>query len=162
MQNKRGFTLIEILVVMLIIGITIGFAVLAFGDFGAKRQLHIYTEHFESYLSLLQQRAILENITIGLHIDDHGYTPYSYQYPGTWQPFPKQRLFVRQVLPRNIELKVSEPIHNSSKTPAIILHPSGDMEPFRLQFKLVRSQEQIELVGTHDGKLKTGVQDTQP
>ena len=37
--NNKGFTLIEVMVVVVIIGITIGFAMLSFGDFGQSRRL---------------------------------------------------------------------------------------------------------------------------
>ncbi len=44
MQNRaradlNGFTLIEILVVIVIVGITLSFALLAFGDFGSERRI---------------------------------------------------------------------------------------------------------------------------
>ncbi len=41
MKNHKGFTLIEILIVLMIIGITLSFAILSFGDFGEGRKVKV-------------------------------------------------------------------------------------------------------------------------
>ena len=69
MQTKRGVTLIEILVVLAIIGITLGFALLAFGDFGASRRVVASAEQFLNQVKLLEQQAVLTSTTFGIQFD---------------------------------------------------------------------------------------------
>ena len=59
MEQRQGFTLVEILIVIFIISIVMTFAVLSLGDFGASRRIVLAAEQFKSDLISIQQEAIL-------------------------------------------------------------------------------------------------------
>ena len=78
MTRPKGFTLIEILIVIVIIGITIGFALIAFGDFGEGKRIRFAAEQLINTIKLSQQKAILESSTLGLKVDQSSYRVFKF------------------------------------------------------------------------------------
>ena len=72
-MQRDGFTLIEILVVILIISIAMSFALFSIGDFGKQRALMHEGHYFNHYLQLVKHEAILESQTLGIRVKQHGY-----------------------------------------------------------------------------------------
>ena len=154
-SNARGFTLIEILVVLLIVGITIGFAMLAFGDFGARRRAIFAIEQFVNDVKLVQHQAALEIATYGIRIEKTSYQVFRFNEALSWQALPHHRLFRHHVFPDAISA-IFQPKIDSGGTPQIIINESGDTTPFHLFFELKR-MPLAEVVGYHNGliQLKT-------
>lgn len=151
MKNRKGFTLIEMLVVLVIIGLIIGGALLAFGDFGRKRHMMMAAEQFVNDLIFVQQEALLETTTLGVKIDQNGYQVWRFQAPNDWQPMVKhtihQRYFRKNL---NIWLEQqSQPKH----TPQIIINAAGEMTPFILHFGDQKEQVSLNVVGKQNGTL---------
>lgn len=134
MTTSKGFTLIEILVVMVIIGITIGFALIAFGDFGASRRLQFAAEQLANKLKLVQQQAILESTTYGMNIDSKNYQFFKFSDNSVWTSLNNKGIYKITYFPQNsyVHLKTTTP--TSQNTPTIIIHSSGEMTPFILNF----------------------------
>lgn len=153
MRVDRGFTLIEILVVLVIIGISLSFTLLAFGDFGAGRKAVVSAEQFSAYIKLVQQRAILEVNTLGINVNSEGYETFRFEKASTWQPMPKNSLFHWQSFPKNVLVTLKSAIRNRTKRPDIIINPSGDMSPFTIQFGTPAQPNLALLYGQHNGLL---------
>lgn len=156
MQNKRGFTLIEILVVLLIIGITLGFALLAFGDFGSKRRIVIAAEQFVNYVKFIQQEAILETSTLGISFDKNGYHVMRFQPPKNWQPMPTKGVFHQQRFPSNAVVHLEKSL-NKMGEPQIIINAAGDMTTFKLNFGSNNQINIATVVGERDGTISLQV-----
>jgi general secretion pathway protein H len=153
MRNSEGFTLIEILVVLVIIGITIGFAMIAFGDFGESRKVMFSADQFAHTIRLAQQKAILETSTLGIKVEPNGYQILKYQTNSQWTPISNRGIFKFNYFPKNalISLKSDfKPIHGG---PNIVLNTSGEMTPFTLEFKTVRNEPIALLTGSYNGNL---------
>lgn len=151
-SNKHlGFTLIEILVVLVIIGITMTFAMLAFGDFGASRRVLLATEQFVNFVNLTEQQAILETNTLGIFVDSTSYQVYRLTENGTWNIFPSNSIFRRYYFPAQATLKLDSDI-SSSNSPQIIVNESGDMNPFQLTV-LLKNKEITRVIGEHNGNM---------
>lgn len=130
MPTERGFTLIEILVVLTIIGITLSVALLAFGDFGADRRIQVAAAQFSNQLELLSEQAILESATFGIEFAPQGYHILRFTPPATWTRLSSN------AMPKDHAFPNKTPLHFESsgarQTPAIILYPTGEMTPFML------------------------------
>lgn len=160
MPNNRGFTLIEILVVIVITGIILSVTLLAFGDFGAGRKAVVSAEHFASYVKLVQHRAILEVNTLGININRNGYETFRFEQGLRWQPMPKNSLFHWQPFPKHVVVSLKAAIRNRDNRPDIVINPSGDMSPFELTFGTPEKPRLAVLIGGHNGDIELTNSDT--
>jgi general secretion pathway protein H len=160
MPAERGFTLIEILLVVTIIGITLGFVLLRIGDFGASRRALVTAEQFSSYIKLVQQRAILEATAFGIKLTKEGYLTYRFA-DGVWQPLVAKPIFQPQSFPNSIVVgwlgssskhPLVCPTGNSFR-PDIVIRGSGDMTEFMMDFGTKAKPNLATLVGKPDGQL---------
>ncbi|MCL9684612.1 GspH family T2SS minor pseudopilin variant LspH [Legionella maioricensis] len=152
MITNRGFTLIEILIVIVIIGITVGFALITFGDFGESRRILFSVDQLVNALKLAQQQAILETSTLGLRINNNSYQILRFQNASNWEPISNKGIFKVTYFPKNtvIILKTNnKPLPGS---PSIIINSSGDMTPFTLSFG-TNKEMMTTLKGSHNGNL---------
>jgi general secretion pathway protein H len=148
--THHGFTLIEILVVLLIIGITLGFTLISFGDFGQSRRMVMAAEQFVNNVKLVQQQAILEGSTLGIDINDNGYEELRFQAPTLWGP--KQSIFHRQHLPKGLIITITA-TDNNQKKPAIVINSSGEMTAFVLNFGTLKQPSIARVTGLGNGTL---------
>lgn len=132
--SSKGFTLLEILVVIVIIGMTLGFALLAFGDFGEKRRVMVAADHFANYIKLVQQQAVLEANTFGIRIEPQSYQALRFSPQKGWHVVSNNALFQPQHLAKGILIESSSAPKNKKATPQILIHASEDMTPFTLYF----------------------------
>ncbi|WP_058461576.1 type II secretion system minor pseudopilin GspH [Legionella adelaidensis] len=151
MLNKvrRGFTLIEILIVLVIIGITLSFALLAFGDFGESRRVTIAAEEFVNYLQLIKQRAILESSTFGIAINQNSYTVLRYVPPNKWENLPAKGVFHPRNFPKNAQIQL---ISERKSNPSIVINNAGDITPFSLRVNNEKKQPLVTINGTNRGE----------
>ena len=72
LRSQRGFTLLELLVVLIIISIFFGMSALAIRD-SSEDKLREETLRLQALLQLAKEKALFENQNIGLHFYDQGY-----------------------------------------------------------------------------------------
>jgi len=152
MQARLGFTLIEILVVVLIIGITLGFALLAFGDFGGNRRIIVAAEQFVGYVKLVQQQAILETSTLGINFNKNGYQVLRFQLPASWNAMPQKSIFHLQYFPESAVVNLQSD-GKKSANPQIIINAAGEMTPFKLQVGSSKEVDLVTVIGSRDGNV---------
>lgn len=154
MRNSQGFTLIEIMVVIVIIGITVGFALIAFGDFGESKRILFAAEQLANNLRLAQQQAILQTQTLGLRIDNQGYQILQLQNSTQWSPLSNKGIFKPNYFPQNTVISLNTNSVSLSGTPAIIISTSGEMTPFTLSFESTKGDKIGLLIGKRSGDLQ--------
>lgn len=141
MTGHKGFTLIEILVVIVIVGITASFAVLAYGDFGSSRRVLLAAEQLAQTLQMLQQQAQMEGSTWGVQWSGERYSLVKFHPANGWAS-PKKGLMSRTyALPKQTWVIIKP---TPSTQPAIKIYPSGDMTPCTVQL----GQEKDKILAT--------------
>lgn len=153
MSVNKGFTLIEILIVIVILGITVGFALIAFGDFGESKRILFSAEQLANNLRLAQQQAILESSTMGLRIDNVSYQILKFQNSSEWKVISNKGIFKINYFPKNTVITLKTSSKPAQGTPAIIIHSSGDITPFTIVFGTSKEEVVTTLTGSHDGTI---------
>jgi general secretion pathway protein H len=151
-MRSKGFTLVEILVVVVIMAVVISLAVLSIGVTGRDAQLDEETRRLEGLVGLLHERALLEGRDFGLRIEPTAYEFVVYvPSRDRWERMNQEREFRHRELPKglNFELQldsqtvVLKPVDKNLSTdqlptPQVAIAASGEGTPFRLT--LVREQ----------------------
>ncbi len=136
--HERGFTLLEILVVLVIIGILTSMAVLNIGDRRGD-QLHEESRRLLALIDLARQEAILEAREYGLGIWRGHYQFYQLdEETSTWKPLAGDTHLRPRELPETVELLLeidNQEIVLDAKAPEkpqILILSSGETTAFRL------------------------------
>ncbi len=158
MQSSKsyGFTLIEILIVMLIISIVGGITLLAVSH-NRNTQLGTYTNQLTNRLILAEQRAMLLPMVFKLVITDE--TLQFYQYQEATSRFTKSSDSTLGLyrIPENIHLTLKMQDEDPEKKhpePHIIFSSSGDLTPFSLLIGSPKKPPTYEIKGDANGNIK--------
>jgi type II secretion system protein H len=137
LQRQRGFTLIEILVVMVIITIIVTLAAVKFGPNDsdiAQRE----AERLALLLENARDEAIAAGTTLGWSPDEGmaGYRFWQQDANAQWQPLSDNETLRPRTLPVNtILLAVSVNLGPLAKDGKVIFTPSGVNAPFGLDVR---------------------------
>jgi general secretion pathway protein H len=153
MSVNKGFTLIEILVVIVIIGITVGFSLIAFGDFGESKRIIFAAEQLENTLLLAQQQAILESSTLGLYVDNKSYQILKFQNGSRWHALSSKSLFKPHYFPKDMIINLKPHIKANKNSPPMIINSSGETNAFTLNFGTLKEKTIAVLTGKENGEL---------
>lgn len=152
--TKSGFTLIEILVVLVILGITASVALLAFGDFGESRRAQAEAQRFIHKVRLIRHQAILEAITYGMKITPSSYQIFRFSPPNIWTPVTSTLLKPYQ-FPKKITLYLNinptNPTSSASNKNWVVFQASGEITPFRINFGLNKHPNIAHVVADDNG-----------
>jgi len=154
---NKGFTLLEILIVIVITGITLTFAVLAFGDFGQSKKIKFSAQQFVNLLDLASQQAILEPAVFGVKINNKGYVFYrlNFEKKLSWQKITRHKVFYPHQFPKLTQIAFKTKFRNNSSEPQIIINSTGNMTPFNLEFSQQSGGKIIQIQANANGTIKT-------
>jgi len=178
-----GFTLIEVLVVVMIIGIISAIVVLGLGNLGDDRDLRNEARRMVSLIELASDEATMQGRDFGLELMQTGYRFVEFD-PLTEQWFevvgddlmrPRRlgqdtefELFLedRRVL---LALEAAETQRDDDDDrdlsddylPHVLLMSSGDISPFELEMIRMTDRSSIRLSASPAGELKVGPDEDQ-
>lgn len=139
---SKGFTLLEVMVVMILVGIMTGFALLSIGG-GARDRLAEEARRLAALVELHQQEAILNGETRGIRFDRASYALLSLDDQGRWRPPVAATTLVRRQLPEGLTLGLwieGRPVTPDSENeppneqPQVLLLASGEATEFVVIF----------------------------
>jgi general secretion pathway protein H len=167
-MRSKGFTLVEILVVVVIMAIVISLAILSVHTTGRDAQLDEESRRIEGLMGLLHERALLEGRDFGLRIE-----PASYEFViydprrDRWVSFDNEHEFRHRDLPKGVSFQlkldsqvvVIKPIDRNLSSdaaapgPQLAIAASGEGTPFRLTLMRDGTTARASVDGDALGKL---------
>jgi general secretion pathway protein H len=114
MKKTQGFTLIEVLLVVLLIGIVSGIVLLAATPNDSSRLIASEADRLAEAISLAADEAVSENQQLGLMIDERGYRFLDFDEQSKQWLASSNPVFAPYELPPNLSLHVLK--DDSSKT----------------------------------------------
>ncbi len=150
--RHKGFTLIEILVVMVIIGVVAGMAALVVSGNKERRQLENETRKLLAILQLTQEESVFQNVEIGVRIDSDGYEFRALNEEDmVWAEMP-QDYFRKRAFPewldvefkgQNTEFKLKQTKSSAKPAflPQLLFLSSGENTPFTVVLKAKQSPD---------------------
>ncbi|PID41738.1 MAG: type II secretion system protein GspH [Proteobacteria bacterium] len=144
-NKKKGFTLIEILVVLVLIGVIASVSVLGIGNDNQGRELVNEVKRLHALMRLIADEAVLHNSEYGFFIDSDGYEFLAYNEENNLWSVTSEPPFAARSLPEWLTVSVRQDSdfprlktkdEEETKIPQIVFLSSGEMTPFRLFFDM--------------------------
>ena len=156
---QRGFTLLELMVVLVIIGVILSFVSLSSGGDSRAEQMQREAQRLIALLELASEEAVLRSEQLAIRF---GETDYEFMIlrGGRWLALEDDPALRLRELPKGIELRLeleeNPPPGLSAEdadAPQVFLLSSGEMTPFALVLSAPESERKFRIKATLLGHL---------
>ncbi len=162
-RRTRGFTLLELLVVVVLLAILSAAAVLSVGNLGDDRELEEESARLFRLLQLADEEAIMNGRDYGIYFEDNRYRFLRYVPESLeWQPADDDLVRDRQ-MPDGIwlslvvedrEVTLELPDESEKIEPHVVVLSSGEVTPFVVSIAREFSQRETLIEGLPDGRIE--------
>ncbi len=141
--RQAGFTLIEVMVVVLLIGIITSFAVLSLKSDRWEEELQRQMQRLTALVSAGSEQAVMRSEELAILFDDDKYS-FLVLRNREWKPVTDDRLLRKRVLPKGITLRLKvedldfqfgEEDKKKKTKPMVLLFSSGEVTPFTVTLR---------------------------
>jgi general secretion pathway protein H len=166
-SRASGFTLLEVLVVVIIIGIITSMAVVSTRVLGGDHEMDREARRLQAVLGQAREDAMLEGRDVGLRIDSLGYDFLRYDGRNErWETVVEDPLLRERLFPdgmsaglwlesRRVQLpERSLPNERAPASPQVVVLASGDLVPFEVRLERAGTEETRAIAGYADGKIE--------
>jgi general secretion pathway protein H len=140
---NNGFTMIEILVVLIVVGLLAALAVANLGGNQQKREMENAVSKMFLLMQTASEQAVLDNSEIGLKLGEQEYRFLRFEgITGEWVPM-KDRMFrnyqypewlvVTDIIEDNLPRLTTD---EAPLRPDIVFFSSGEITPFEMEFTI--------------------------
>ncbi|MGV6858515.1 MAG: type II secretion system minor pseudopilin GspH [bacterium] len=139
LHHQQGFTLLEIMVVLVIMGIMVSFATLGLGS-SPEKPLGEEAQRLQARIQLAAENAVLEGRDLGIGVYKSGYLFFELQDDEKWASLAGDPQLRETKLPEEMEAQLS--LEGSEivmpgkppEKPQVFILSSGESTPFSLEF----------------------------
>jgi|TARA_B100000768_G_C11259829_1_gene368244 general secretion pathway protein H len=141
-RTARGFTLIEILVVMLVIGIAVAVIGFSFSTSNSYYSANAYAQRVAQRIEMARDRAIQSNSEWGMFVEEDNYRFANFDpINGEWfdftnKPFNAEKTNYTLNFKVTIEDYPGQVESDDEELPDLIFFSSGEVSPFALDLKI--------------------------
>ncbi len=160
-MNRKGFTLLEVMVVVVIIGIVLGIVTITVDT--RREKVSDAVDRLASITRLASEEAVLRSRELALEIKPGGYLFLTLGREG-FMPLEGDPLLRERKLPEDLELELylaGEPVEidaqendlsgNVERPPRIYLFSSGEITPFELRIRDPYTEAEYSVAGEMTG-----------
>jgi len=171
-HRAAGFTLIEVMVVVIIIGVLATMAILSLSSTGRDGQLETERDRLVALIDYVRERAALQTIEYGLRCQQDGYQFVQYDTrKSLWVADELDETLRARPLPPGLELSLSvedKPVvlptraqaakkrDDAGLTPQVMLFSSGETSRFALTLARPAELRHVEISAGADAKVQAG------
>jgi general secretion pathway protein H len=162
-----GFTLLELLVVIVIIGIITSMAAISVNVLGGDHEMQKESERLQAILTQVREDAMLQGRDVGLRVDQFGYDFLAYDSRrDAWDAIDDDPLLRERVLPEGLRVAlrledrdvVLKPRAGATERdpilPQVVVQASGDLVPFDVVLTREGTDEVRRISGTVEGTIE--------
>lgn len=148
-RTPHGFTLLELMVVVVLIGIILTFVVGTVGDGGRLERLQREVQRLTALVELVGEESVLKSSVIGMHFEEQGYLFMRYG-DGSWEEVQGDNLLKPHQLDGAMEMELLVEGYSVELAkapqfaggdeeielkPQVVFLPSGERTPFELALR---------------------------
>lgn len=174
-HGSAAFTLVELLVVIVIIGVLTAGAVLAASAAGGDRELEQTGERLHALVTYAREQAEIQTREFGLHVTPAGYTFLSFDpRDEQWQPIESDEALRERTLPEGLDVRLwveqrevvlrhdparpardeDDERERDSLQPQIMLFSNGDLTPFEIRVSRPGAGRHVSLRSDEQGRIE--------